>query len=148
MVASTYAVTVDSTRPDISLVSPEAGSIKQAGVDIVLSISDTNLMTVNYTVNDLITIVLSSPFVISTTGWEAPDYSIEVRASDKAGNINNLTFDLTLDSIRPVISLNSPADNSEITPGTPIDIDVADIHLVGANYTINDGEVMAFTAHI
>ncbi len=131
---SSFTFTVDSTAPSIALNSPSNGSYIVAGATIDLSVSDTNLNTVNWTVAGAPT-ALASPFDISTTGWADGVYTLRVNATDLAGNRRFSSYTFTVDSNPPSITLNSPANNAYIPAGTTIDLSVADANLAAVNWT-------------
>ncbi|MCK4266528.1 MAG: hypothetical protein KAX31_04545, partial [Thermoplasmata archaeon] len=102
----------DSILPVITLNSPANNSVIQAGTTVNLTVDDVHLDAVNYSVNGSADLDLSPPYDIETTGWTDGEYDIEVRANDIAGNTAVSTYTFTIDSTCPVITLNSPANNS------------------------------------
>ena len=127
--------------PFIELLSPMNNSIIKSGTIIDFDVWDgnLNLNIVNYSIDD----GADQPFIISfdidSTGWIDNPYTIEVHANDTVGNTATESYTFTIDSTLPIISLNSPPNNSIVQPGTYIDFSVDDKHLDFVNYSINGG---------
>ncbi len=135
-----FNFTIDSMAPEIVLVSPENSSVIKAGTMIDLKVIENHTDKVNYTVIGESVQSLSSPYDINTSGWADGAYTIEVQASDKAGNFAKEMFKFTIDSTKPQIELVSPEDKSVISPGTTIDLNIVDDNLANVNYSL-DGVV-------
>ncbi len=116
------SITVDSTKPTISLASPQNGSCILSNATLSFLISDAHISSVNATifVNGAAwtNVVLSSPYDISlgelsTGNALAVPSSMEVRlsASDLAGNYCNSSFVFDIHAI-PEISLVSPTEST------------------------------------
>ena len=129
----------DTMKPNIIVNAPANNSLFIAGTILDFNVTDHHLKNVSYIVNGNIPIILSAPFDIDTTGWIDGVYDIEIVANDTAGNNITKSYTFTIDSTTPVITLNSPANNSAILPGTIIDFSVAEDNLDIVNYSINDG---------
>ncbi|MHA2278572.1 MAG: Ig-like domain-containing protein, partial [Candidatus Kariarchaeaceae archaeon] len=86
-----------------------------------------------------VNISISEPFNIPTTAWIDGDYTIQFNAVDFAGNSNSSLFLLTLDSVKPMILLASPENNTYIFEGTVINFSIIDSHLFAVNYSVNGG---------
>jgi len=142
---SFFTITVDSTPPVIILNFPDDGSSVEVGTLINLSVSDTNLDLVNYTVNSGPNATLASPFEIDTLGFPDGDVALQVYALDMAGNLQTAVFHFIFnDTTKPYIILNSPANRSHVPAGTVIDITVYDLHLSDANYTLDGASPVTF----
>jgi len=144
--SKSFTFTIDSILPIISLLSPSNNSLIQLGTVIDLDISDINIDTVTYTLNDGEQQILHSPYDVYTWGWNDGIYKITISASDLAGNEISKWFVFTVDGTPPSILLISPANNSVIRPGTIIDFNVSDAHLDDVSYSINDGEIQLFSS--
>jgi len=133
--------TVDNTPPTIELDTPANNSFIINGTDIELTVTDDNLDLVTYSVDGGTTVVnLTAPYDIDTTGWADGVYTIEVTATDAAGNEATAEYEFTLDSTEPVILLISPDLYSHIQPGTIIDLSVTDNNLENVTrYTVHNG---------
>jgi parallel beta-helix repeat protein len=136
--SSWYFFTLDSTVPDILLITPGNNTIIQAGTEIDLDILDTHFDSASYSVNGGGSSPLSSPFNIQTNGWADGVYTILVEAQDLAGNVNSRWYQFTMDSTRPQIILNTPLNNSIIQKDTTLDFDVIDLHLDQITHNVNN----------
>ena len=125
--------------PSINLMTPSNNSYLSPGTSIIFYVWDgnSNLNTVNYSINGGLTQSFLINYNINTTGWLAGSYIIEVNANDTEGNNASKWFNLTIDNTIPFISLNSPVNNTIITSGTIIDLDVTDNNLDTVTYSIN-----------
>ncbi|MEE9152425.1 MAG: NosD domain-containing protein, partial [Thermoplasmata archaeon] len=107
-----FVFTIDAIKPAIVLNSPANSSLVASGTIIDLSVFDTNLDEVRYSINGGAEYTLDSPFDIDTAGWSDGDYTIEVTARDMAGNEETKLFVFTFDNILPTIISTVPADNA------------------------------------
>ena len=94
---SWFFFTIDSKEPTIILISPSNNSIIPAGTSLEFSIIEPNLSQANYSVNGLEGISVSEPFSINTEGWADGAYTVQINASDLAGNSNSSLFLFTID---------------------------------------------------
>ena len=140
-----FNFTIDSKMPEISLNSPENNSLILSGTTIDVSIIDSHLSHVNYSVNQEATISISEPFNISTFNWDDGEYTIQIIAMDMAGNANSTWYSFVIDTTNPAIHLNAPTNNSIITQGIVLDFHIDDNNLAQVNYSINQGVVIEFT---
>jgi predicted secreted hydrolase len=137
--SSLFSVTIDNTKPMIIINGPTNNSYIQPGDILDFYVIDTNLMAVNYTINGGNHNAISEPYNISTTAWVDEDYTIHFYAVDFAGNTNSSWFFFSLDSIQPLIILNSPENNSVIPSGIELDFLINDSNLLNVSYSINGG---------
>ncbi|MCK5038396.1 MAG: right-handed parallel beta-helix repeat-containing protein [Thermoplasmata archaeon] len=145
-VSRSYNFIIDTTDPVIILNYPANNSLIKAGTIIDLVVTDDNIDMVNYSVNGGANQTLNPSYDINTTGWTDGLYSIEAHAIDDALNTAIEIYEFTIDSTAPTITLISPANNSVILPGTMLDFDVSDLHLIEVSYSINGGANTSFTA--
>jgi parallel beta-helix repeat protein len=136
---SWFNFTMNSIRPTIHLNSPLNNSVIPGGIFLNFSVTDLNLGQVNYSINGGSNINLSEPFNISTSGWPSGHYTVQINAVDMAGNSNSSWFFFTIDSIKPLIQLNSPGNNSVISSGIFLNFSITDQHPGQVNYSINGG---------
>lgn len=133
-----YNFTIDSTPPSITLNSPYNNSYIIWYVEINLTISDDNLNQVSYIKDDDSVLYLSFPYNIDTDSWEDGRHVIEVTAEDLAGNLRKEQFAFTKDTTPPVITLNSPENNTFITEDVEIYFTITDENLDEVYYRINN----------
>lgn len=138
------ATCIYNNMPVVSLISPANNTVIPEGSVIFLAISDNNMDSVEYSCDGGASQTLSPPFNINTTGWSEGFHILEIHAQDLVGNITTGIFCFTMDSITPLISLNSPSNNSIILPGTIIQFTVSDAHLENCTYSINEGSNQTF----
>ncbi len=145
-ISKIFNFTIDSILPEIILNTPADNSVITTGTIINLTINDTNIEIVNYTVNSVGNTTITDPYDIDTTGWPDGIKVIDIFATDKAGNFNNTKYTFTLDSVGPVITLVSLTNNSVIAPGTNISLDIVDENLDKVNYSINGNAPVVLSA--
>jgi hypothetical protein len=131
---------IDRIPPTINLIWPDNNSYNNPDIIIDLDIKDDHLKEVKYSINDGLSEVLPWPYDINTEGWPDARYVINITAMDNSSNYANATFTFTIDSTPPIITLNSPINNSIITPGTRLEFNVIDPLLARVNCSINDEE--------
>lgn len=133
-----HSFILDSTAPTIALISPAAGAVIRDGTILDLEIADLHLTTVTWTTGGPPT-GLAAPYDVDTTGWAEGPVSVQVTAFDQAGNWRRDTFDFTIDSTAPVITLVSPANNSIFRAGTVLDFTVTDLTAIAASWSDGTG---------
>ncbi|MFX0205588.1 MAG: NosD domain-containing protein, partial [Candidatus Hodarchaeota archaeon] len=143
--SSWFIFTIDSTKPIIFVNSPGNNTIIRSGTILDFSVIDLHLDQVTYSVNGEDYLPLSEPYNISTIGWDNGYYSIQINVTDMAGNFNSSLFFLTIDSIKPIILLNSPENNTIILTGTILDFSIIDSNLLHVNYSINGGSNLSLS---
>lgn len=134
-----YNITVDSTTPSVVLNSPVNNSVIRAAVPINFSAFDDNPFTFTYFINVGSAKILLTPYNINTTLFYDGIKMINVNVSDFAGNYNESWLVFTIDSTDPVITLLYPQNGSIIKSGIDIEIDIMDLNIAYANYSINNG---------
>ena len=132
-----YNFSVDLTAPIISLSNPENNFIIPSGTQLDFEITDPHIGIVNYTINNGDIVDFDVPYDIDTTGWNDDTYYIEINANDTVMNAAMKSYNFTIDSTLPAISLVSPANNSIIQSGIAIIINVTDEHRESVFYSIN-----------
>jgi hypothetical protein len=135
-----FLFTIDSTPPSIVLNSPQNNAVIQAGVILEFNVEDTNLLYANYSVYDGPLTPLTQPYDIPTIDWPDGDYTLQIKAVDRAGNIRISSFAFTIDTSKPLIQLNSPINNSVIKGGTGIYFSVFDSNLLNVQYSLNGSD--------
>jgi PKD repeat protein len=127
----------DVFPPEIELISPENHSIIKPGVNIDFEISDLKIDYVNCSINGDPELPFQPPYDIDTSNWTDKIYEVLIKARDVSNNYAFKTFFFTIDSEAPIISLNSPEDNSAILNGTILDFSINDTHLLEVEYSRN-----------
>ncbi len=140
-----YHFYVDTVPPAIALVSPVEGSYIGSSPEIELTISDTNLDEVLYSLNSQNQILLSDPYIIDGSSWPEGGNTLLVHARDQAGNSNEELYVFTKDSIAPEIILTSPDNESMLIESFNLDFDISDNNLETVSYSINVGSFITFT---
>jgi parallel beta-helix repeat protein len=127
----------DVIPPEIELISPGNYDVIKPGTIIALDITDSNLDTVSYTLDDELYLELPPPYEIDTSSWEDGDWYIRIRAEDFADNVESALFNFVVDSVPPSISLESPEEGSYIGVSPEITLDITDDHLGEIYYSVN-----------
>jgi parallel beta-helix repeat protein len=135
-----FNFTIDSINPKVDINSPRNNSIIQNGTILDFSITDLNLMGVNYSVNDGLFNTMIEPYNISTTNWTDGNYTVKINMVDLAGNSNSSWFFFTIDSVSPAIWFNPILNNSIIPIGKLISLNITDLHLDSVRYSLNGEE--------
>jgi parallel beta-helix repeat protein len=133
-----FNITIDSTPPSITLNSPNNNSYIIWDVEINLTFLDDNLDQVSYIKDNNSVQDLFFPYNIDTDSWEDGRHEIEVTAEDLAGNLRKKQFVFTKDTTPPVITLNSPENNTIITEDVEIYFTITDENLDEVYYRINN----------
>ncbi|UCE37523.1 MAG: right-handed parallel beta-helix repeat-containing protein [Thermoplasmata archaeon] len=134
-----FSFTIDSTPPEIMLNSPENNSIIPAATVIDVSVSDTNLDSVFYSIDDGAWEELNQPYDIITDTWIDDNYIVTLNASDLANNFKVTWYNFTIDSSPPAIELNSPPNNTYIKSNVEINLLISDANLNTVTYSKNEG---------
>jgi parallel beta-helix repeat protein len=131
--------TRDALPPRIELVSPGNNSVIQQGLVLDFAVYDESSYSTNYSIDNGPEEPFEPPYDISTAGWSEGQHTILIQAEDIKGNTASLLFSFTIDSISPIIQLNSPLNNSVIIGGTILNFSVYDSNLQNVNYSIDGG---------
>jgi parallel beta-helix repeat protein len=123
---SLFLFTLDSYPPFIVLTNPADISYIRPGTAINFSIADDHLASVTYSINGGAEQAFDVEYTINTTSFSDGVYNLRINAADDLGNSNFLEYNVTIDSVAPVVVLNSPLNNSVIRAGTPLNFSVFD----------------------
>jgi parallel beta-helix repeat protein len=107
-----FVFTKDTTLPDITLNSPENHSLIMQAQTIDFEISDVNLDSVSYSLNQGPFLSFEAPYDLDTGDWGDGEYMITIRAYDTAGNLNEKWFVFNIDTSPPFIMSTYPDDES------------------------------------
>jgi parallel beta-helix repeat protein len=135
----TFFITVDSSKPTISFLSPGNNSVIRSGSDLEFLIEDPNLGSVSYSINGGPESPFSDPYTLQTTDFIEGEYYITIEASDIVGNSNSRTFKINVDHTGPMIYLIAPAYNSIICTDISLFFSIDELNLDHVYYSINDG---------
>ncbi len=136
--------TRDAQPPRIELISPANNSVIQPGLVLDFGVYDENSYIVNYSIDNGVEESLEPPYDISTVGWSEGPHTILIEAEDFKGNTASLLFSFTIDSISPIIQLNSPSNNSAISKGAILNFSISDSNLQNVNYSLDGGPDNSF----
>ncbi len=129
----------DTLPPRIQLISPDNNSMVSPGTILDFSIYDGHLNYTNYSIDGGPEQSFLPQFDISTVAWSDGPHFVIITAQDNNSNFASKSFNFTVDSIFPIINLNSPTNNSIITPGAILDFSIIESNLDEVNYSINGG---------
>jgi len=135
------SVSLDTIKPQLSIDSPSPDSfLKEKSVLIQGQIQDSSPIEVK--VNDDAVEVEEGAFSI-TLELEEGKNEITARATDKAGNKNSVSLNVTIDTIPPVIKVISPLENEILpTPSIPINGKIEDENPYKIRINENEGVVL------
>ncbi|HEY40240.1 MAG TPA: PKD domain-containing protein [Dehalococcoidia bacterium] len=134
-------VKLDTTAPVVDIDSPVSGSVvNKAGVAVSGTVDDPAVTSVNVTLNSgtpQAVSVIAGNFSIVVT-LEAGENTIEVAATDTAGNSSSDSVQATLDTTKPRVTITSPA-NKLLTKLTSLDVTgtVSDTSITTATLLLN-----------
>ncbi|MFX0060792.1 MAG: SBBP repeat-containing protein [Candidatus Hermodarchaeota archaeon] len=121
-------ISLDEDSPDINLLSPANNSAAQSGSTIDLDITDQNSGVSHVLYNwdgAPSNTTLAAPYDLTVPSGEV-SHVLEVFANDSLDNWEDKIFVFITDDTDPVITLNSPANESIQAPGTIIDFTITD----------------------
>ena len=101
----------DNVFPEIALNSPFNESILMDFATLDFDISDGNLDSVSYSMNQGSFQVFEDPYDLDTADWDDGEYIITIKAEDIAGNINEKWYIFRKDTTSPSIESSSINDN-------------------------------------
>ncbi|MFX1532603.1 MAG: SBBP repeat-containing protein [Promethearchaeota archaeon] len=123
-------LSLDKDSPSIDLISPANNSAVQLGTIINLDIKDEHTAVSHVLYNwdgAPSNTSLAAPYDLTVPSSEV-QHILKVFANDTAGNWEDKTFVFITDDTDPVITLNSPINESIQTPGTTIDFTITDVN--------------------
>ncbi|MFX1251451.1 MAG: SBBP repeat-containing protein [Promethearchaeota archaeon] len=126
-------ISLDEDAPDINLLSPANNSAAQSGSTIDLDITDQNSGVSHVLYNwdgAPSNTTLAAPYDLIVPSGEV-SHILEVFANDSLDNWEGKIFVFITDDTDPVITLNSPANESIQTPGTMINFTITDANGIG-----------------
>jgi parallel beta-helix repeat protein len=123
-------VFVDNTAPTVSIKQPESGEICHGIISVTVNATDNKEMDgVRFRVdtNEWLGMIYNSTdllwkYDLNTTTLSDGQYTLEVRALDKAGNPSTTSVTLRLDNTPPTLSIQTP--QSGMTVGSTLIVTV------------------------
>jgi DNA-directed RNA polymerase subunit RPC12/RpoP len=106
-----YTFTKDGILPKITLKSPDNGSILNEFSSLDFDVSDDNLDSVMYSINQGSYQTLEDPYDLNTLEWTDGEHKITIKAEDTVRNINEKWFIFRKDTMPPSIESSSISDN-------------------------------------
>lgn len=127
-------VKVDVTAPKFLDFSPADGGFVKGTVPIKFQIEEANLKQWTVTVNDNDIPNNSGTSLNGTVNWDTSSAStdgaqtVRITLTDKGGNTSTRSMTLTVDRIKPIVSIQNPRSDLPIPPGanTSVVIDIQD----------------------
>jgi hypothetical protein len=121
-------ITSDNILPEIALLNPLNNSVLFGNSLINLSVDDIHLSSVFYWWDSEGQQIMTFPYDTIVT-FEDGLHTLTVNASDTAGNWLTKLYSFISDNEGPLISLNSPENNTLYRSGIDVDLSVSDLHL-------------------
>lgn len=114
------AVTVDTAAPTVVITAPASdASVADTTVAVVFSADDgtgSGVSAIEVSLDGGAWSAADSGTGHTFTGLAAGEHTVEVRATDMAGNTgsDSVTFTVVLDDVDPTVSITSPADAADV----------------------------------
>jgi len=121
----------------VQLENPANGGVFRSGLPITFSVSGTGSITSRWCTAGIWQ-ELGGLLAIPTDGWSEGVHSIVINSTSDIGGFDQVTFTFTVDDTIPVILLNSPSNNSFVSPSDNIRFEVLDANIQTVNWTIWD----------
>jgi hypothetical protein len=119
----------------MQLLSPANRSVIRSGIPIQFTSSGNGSMTYKWCEAGTWT-NLGSQTTISTVGWLQGLHTLLINATSSLGGWDQLTVTVTIDDVVPVIQLQSPSNNSYVSPTDRIIIHVQENNLMTVTWTL------------
>jgi len=132
-------IVIDDTSPTILLESPSNNSYVDSSDEIRLTILDSNLKVVTYTVWGFTDSVAFSQVAVPLASCPADgNFDVDVFSRDKAGNEQGARFSFAMDSEAPSISVQNLSSGSAIKPGLVLTVVATDEFLTTVEWSMDD----------
>ncbi|MEE8167760.1 MAG: Ig-like domain-containing protein [Candidatus Hydrothermarchaeales archaeon] len=116
-------ITIDTTPPVISLDSPDNLTYASASLDLNYTIDENNLEWVGYSLDGSVNVTLADNI---TLALEDGLHSLAVYANDSAGNLNSSTVYFTIDTMLPVVTIESPLNTTYASTSVWVNVSLDD----------------------
>jgi hypothetical protein len=121
----------------VQLENPANGGVLRSSIPITFSVSGSGTITSRWCTAGVWQ-ELGGLMTIPTDGWFEGVHSIIINSTSDLGGFDQATFTVTIDDTTPVIQLNSPSNNSFVSPSDNIRFQVFDANIQIINWTIWD----------
>ena len=132
--SASVTFTVDTTPPDVNLISPANTTYNSTSIPLNYTSSDTNLLSIWYSYNGGGATLTSN---ISFTALNNQQSTLTLYANDLAGNTASTAVTFTVDTIPPDVNIISPANTTYYTTSIPINYTSSDTNLQTTWYQYN-----------
>jgi hypothetical protein len=129
---ATVNVTLDTISPGVIITSPDTKYINTTALNISYTSNATDIESYRVRLNKQEWVVTNETYYLFNA-TEGPAL-IEVQAIDHAGNIGEMSRNLTVDTIPPLIEITRPDINEPIISRT---VEISGRTAIGANVTLN-----------
>ncbi len=118
-VSDNVTVICDTVNASLTIVSPVSGSINTTG-----------MVTVQWNVSDALSGIAKTEISTNGNTWTLVTgtsynltladgaYIVYVKVTDNAGNVNQTSVSFSVDTVKPVIVINSPSNGSAVNNGS------------------------------
>lgn len=120
---------VDNTDPEVSIRSPEYGSVVAGSFDVISDVFDSTLKVFTITLPNGTRIDDDKSLTIDTVELTDGKYDIVVTAEDGAGNLAEETVEFKVDNTAPLVSIINPSDGETVAGILNVEYDVMDENL-------------------
>ena len=121
----------------VQLENPANGGVLRSGVPIAFSVSGNGAIASRWCTAGVWQ-ELGGLMTIPTDGWSEGAHSFIINSTSDLGGFDQATFTVTIDDTSPVVLLNSPLNNSFVSPSDNIRFQVFDANIQTVNWTIWD----------
>lgn len=124
----TKQITIDRTAPSVSVSFPaDTSLVNSSSFDVVAMVMDNHgVARVDVSLDGaLLTSLTAAPFSLPVMNLAAGAHTVDLTASDRAGNEATATSSFTVDAL-PVVAITAPADGSFVRGSVSITANAAD----------------------
>lgn len=142
-------VTVDNTLPTTEIKQPPKDAYIKGGFNVVVHGNDTNFLQMKLYIGNLIETWTTSgeqTYIWDTSELLDGSYTIKLIVSDKADNLAEKTFNVTVDNTLPTAIIDAPQEGAFLKGTVVIDITGEDVNFEKMELKINDALVKTWTA--